>query len=125
MFLSMGFFIGGVVGFILDNTAPGTPEERGIIKFNARISSEHGGATYTGGSMLSYDLPYVTDFLGRFALSKYIPILPQFRREQYLPLAQNRDDGGVNVTETVVTGWTSSNGDAAAHDSHAEGESRV
>lgn len=41
--------------------------------------------------MLSYDLPYITAFMSRFSISKYIPILPQFRRGEFMAVSQELD----------------------------------
>eukprot|EP00918_Siedleckia_nematoides_P032334 GHVU01070028.1.p1 GENE.GHVU01070028.1~~GHVU01070028.1.p1 ORF type:complete len:561 (+),score=18.33 GHVU01070028.1:91-1773(+) len=46
--LTTSMFVGGVIGFILDNTIPGTIEERGIKKWRRELASD--------GSELSADL---------------------------------------------------------------------
>ncbi|XP_014661646.1 PREDICTED: solute carrier family 23 member 1-like [Priapulus caudatus] len=73
----MGFFVGGMTGFILDNTVAGTPLERGIIYFT---SAEH--STFHASKLATYDIPYVTGYLDRLAISRYIPLFPQFGQER-------------------------------------------
>lgn len=75
--LSTSMFVGGVVGFLLDNTVPGTPEERGMLKWKKQMSSDT--ADDKRRRQRVYDLPYVTDFLYRHKLFHYIPFLPSFR----------------------------------------------
>lgn len=75
--LSTSMFVGGVVGFLLDNTVPGTPEERGMLKWKKQMSSDT--ADDKRRRQRVYDLPYVTDFLFRHKFFHYIPFLPSFR----------------------------------------------
>ncbi|XP_074640427.1 solute carrier family 23 member 2-like [Tubulanus polymorphus] len=74
--LSTGMFVGGLIGFVLDNTVPGTAEERGILKW--RQDASNSGAL--AGKDSSYDLPYVTRWLKRQKWSKYIPVLPSYKQ---------------------------------------------
>ncbi|XDV48773.1 hypothetical protein PO909_018145 [Leuciscus waleckii] len=75
--LTTAMFVGGSVAFVLDNTIPGTPEERGIRKMNRRSS------TSKRERMESYDLPFGMDFLRRHRIFKYIPISPTFTGYQW------------------------------------------
>uniref|UniRef100_A0A8D0D4B2 Solute carrier family 23 member 2 n=1 Tax=Sander lucioperca TaxID=283035 RepID=A0A8D0D4B2_SANLU len=77
--LTTAMFVGGCVAFILDNTIPGTPEERGIgkLKRGAGLS-----ATELEG-MRSYDLPFGMDFIHKYPIFKYIPISPTFQGYQW------------------------------------------
>ncbi|XP_056102512.1 solute carrier family 23 member 2 isoform X2 [Rhinichthys klamathensis goyatoka] len=75
--LTTAMFVGGSVAFVLDNTIPGTPEERGIRKMNRRSS------TSKRERMESYDLPFGMDFLRRHRIFKYIPISPTFAGYQW------------------------------------------
>ncbi|XP_035247457.1 solute carrier family 23 member 2-like [Anguilla anguilla] len=72
--LTTAMFVGGSVAFILDNTIPGTPEERGIRKL--KLGSGPGGGELE--SLRSYDLPFGMDFLRRHRLFQYLPISPTF-----------------------------------------------
>ncbi|XP_019120047.2 solute carrier family 23 member 2 isoform X2 [Larimichthys crocea] len=77
--LTTAMFVGGSVAFILDNTIPGSPEERGIrkLKRGAGLSA----AELEG--MRSYDLPFGMDFIRRHSIFKYIPISPTFTGYQF------------------------------------------
>ncbi|XP_022342795.2 solute carrier family 23 member 2-like isoform X1 [Crassostrea virginica] len=75
--LSTSMFVGGVVGFLLDNTVPGSTEERGMLKWKKQISSDT--ADDKRKRQRVYELPYVTDFLIRHKVFHYIPFLPSFR----------------------------------------------
>merc|ERR1712154_407998 len=53
--LETSMFVGGFLGFFLDNTIPGTPEERGIIAWNNQYRTDK----KTDGEISStYDLPF-------------------------------------------------------------------
>lgn len=74
--LSTAMFVGGMLGFILDNTVPGTDDERGIIKWRNQLSTtETDDDTYEK----TYDLPFITPFLRRYKCFSYIPFLPTFK----------------------------------------------
>ncbi|ELT94865.1 hypothetical protein CAPTEDRAFT_177506 [Capitella teleta] len=71
--LSSSMFVGGVIGFFLDNTVPGTAKERGIVAWNEQLE--------TGDSSdisECYDLPYVTKYIRRWNWASYIPLSPTF-----------------------------------------------
>ncbi|XP_068617159.1 solute carrier family 23 member 2 [Brachionichthys hirsutus] len=72
--LTTAMFVGGSVAFILDNTIPGTHEERGIKK----LKRGTGLSPSELEGMTSYDLPFGMDFIRRHAIFKYIPISPTF-----------------------------------------------
>ncbi|KAJ8339476.1 hypothetical protein SKAU_G00362620 [Synaphobranchus kaupii] len=79
--LTTAMFVGGSVAFVLDNTIPGTPEERGISKL--KLGSGTGGMQLK--SLSSYDLPFGMDFLRRHRLFLYLPISPTFTGISGLP----------------------------------------
>uniref|UniRef100_A0A6Q2WZW7 Solute carrier family 23 member 2 n=1 Tax=Esox lucius TaxID=8010 RepID=A0A6Q2WZW7_ESOLU len=68
--LTTAMFVGGSVAFVLDNTIPGTPEERGIRKL--KRGSGTSAAELEG--MRTYDLPFGMDFLRRHTIFQYFPI---------------------------------------------------
>nr|XP_015197805.1 PREDICTED: solute carrier family 23 member 2 isoform X3 [Lepisosteus oculatus] len=72
--LTTAMFVGGSVAFILDNTIPGSPEERGI----RRLKRGAGKSTAELEGMRSYDLPFGMDFLRRHRFFQYLPISPTF-----------------------------------------------
>ncbi|KAK2840662.1 hypothetical protein Q7C36_012241 [Tachysurus vachellii] len=99
--LTTAMFVGGSVAFILDNTIPGTPEERGIRKLKRGSCS--GGSELKG--MRSYDLPFGMDFLQRHSVFQYLPISPTFSGYQWNRLggacrgrsSSRGEEGGVAV----------------------------
>merc|ERR1712136_533935 len=64
--LSSAMLLGGMLGFILDNSLPGTYEERGIV---IRDSSDMQKVDDE-----CYDLPFPSSF----KYSKYIPFMPDY-----------------------------------------------
>uniref|UniRef100_A0A672MGR3 Solute carrier family 23 member 2 n=1 Tax=Sinocyclocheilus grahami TaxID=75366 RepID=A0A672MGR3_SINGR len=79
--LTTAMFVGGSVAFVLDNTIPGTPEERGICKMN------RGNGVSKRDRMESYDLPFGMDFLRRHRIFQYLPISPTFAGYQWSVLS--------------------------------------
>ncbi|KAK3085448.1 hypothetical protein FSP39_003460 [Pinctada imbricata] len=75
--LNTSMFVGGVVGFVLDNTVPGTPEERGLLKWRRKVTEPStDDSTFTESV---YDLPFITPFLYRHRIFRYFPFCPSFR----------------------------------------------
>ncbi|KAG5840517.1 hypothetical protein ANANG_G00189640 [Anguilla anguilla] len=72
--LTTAMFVGGSVAFVLDNTIPGTLEERGIRK----LKRGSGPSASELEGMRSYDLPFGMDFLRRHRIFQYLPISPTF-----------------------------------------------
>ncbi|CAL8345467.1 unnamed protein product [Lota lota] len=77
--LTTAMFVGGSVAFVLDNTIPGTPEERGIGK----LKRGTGPSTSELEGMRSYDLPFGMDFIRRHTIFTYLPISPTFTGYQW------------------------------------------
>ncbi|XP_033127375.1 solute carrier family 23 member 2-like [Anneissia japonica] len=76
--LKTSMFVGGFIGFILDNTIPGTAEERGIKLWRQQCGSEE-VADNDVGSLKSYDIPLVMEFLKKHKAFEYMPFLPTFK----------------------------------------------
>lgn len=76
--LSTSMFVGGFLGIFLDNTIPGTPEERGLGS-----GGHHGGPGGPGSdgdgeyTKDCYDLPFLRARLANAAFS-YLPISPTY-----------------------------------------------
>nr|XP_006625701.2 PREDICTED: solute carrier family 23 member 2 isoform X4 [Lepisosteus oculatus] len=92
--LTTAMFVGGSVAFILDNTIPGSPEERGI----RRLKRGAGKSTAELEGMRSYDLPFGMDFLRRHRFFQYLPISPTFA-------------GDINCTVHGNPDWPESSGE--------------
>ncbi|XP_023559128.1 solute carrier family 23 member 1 isoform X3 [Octodon degus] len=73
--LTTEMFVGGCLAFILDNTVPGSPEERGLIQWKAGAHAN----SETSASLKSYDFPIGMDTVKKIAFLKYIPICPVFK----------------------------------------------
>lgn len=92
--LSTSMFVGGTIGLVLDNTIPGTDEERGIRKWR-KLTQDSDGPT--GGSRMHiYDIPLIQNCLNKVTLFRYIPFCPSFLKKA--THAQSKyEKGGVPV----------------------------
>ncbi|XP_042871312.1 solute carrier family 23 member 2-like [Penaeus japonicus] len=75
--LQTSMFVGGFLGFLLDNTIPGTPEERGLLKWKAQMEA---ASSEDLGDRLSscYDLPFGMGAVRRAPWTSHIPFSPTF-----------------------------------------------
>lgn len=73
--LSTSMFVGGFIGFVLDNTIPGTDEERGIKKWR---KLDETGSSAQNEAMKSYELPLIQKFLDKLKICEYMPFCPRF-----------------------------------------------
>ncbi|KAK7151892.1 hypothetical protein R3I94_008280 [Phoxinus phoxinus] len=72
--LTTSMFVGGLFGFFLDNTIPGTKRERGIIAWNRAHQNE---SDNTLESDDVYGLPFgIKTCLSSFTWTKYVPFCP-------------------------------------------------
>lgn len=90
--LQTSMFLGGLIGLILDNTIPGTDEERGILQWNGKLSDDEQykdsqtstPSIETNTTLLSssysspYDFPYGMDFIRSIKWLRYVPFLPVY-----------------------------------------------
>ncbi|KAL7390790.1 hypothetical protein ABVT39_027941 [Epinephelus coioides] len=67
--LSTEMFVGGFLAFCLDNTIPGSKQERGLVEWSSSFSS----------SSSSYDLPLGMGMVRRTSWLRRFPISPSFR----------------------------------------------
>ncbi|XP_077066822.1 solute carrier family 23 member 2 isoform X3 [Siphateles boraxobius] len=71
-------FIGGFFGFVLDNTIPGTEEERGIKSWRkVEVGSKIHMTDHS-----CYNLPFCMNFIQRFKLLHYLPFLPSVESQE-------------------------------------------
>ncbi|XP_031563064.1 solute carrier family 23 member 2-like [Actinia tenebrosa] len=78
-----GMAVGGMTAFLLDNTIPGTPEERGMTVWRKLITGNtDGSADKSTASIHTYDLPFGLNRLSKYKLSKYVPFIPYYPHEQ-------------------------------------------
>ncbi|XP_033731827.1 solute carrier family 23 member 1-like [Pecten maximus] len=99
--LSTAMFVGGMLAFILDNTVPGTDEERGILLWRNKLSStnvdDNEDSEFRAESAVSslsiYDLPLITPLLHRNKWCRYVPFLPTFEYDSLSQTTCCRDNG--------------------------------
>ncbi|KAK8751547.1 hypothetical protein OTU49_009084 [Cherax quadricarinatus] len=75
--LKTSMFMGGCLAFILDNTVPGTLEERGMIKWRDQLSPQTQGDD-TPLDYSCYNLPFGMNAITRWRWTRLVPILPTF-----------------------------------------------
>ncbi|KAK3101738.1 hypothetical protein FSP39_005980, partial [Pinctada imbricata] len=85
--MGTAILIGGIIAFILDNTLPGTQEERGILKWLGNTEEDDAEDRVE----VNYDIPLVTRLLERVKCCSYFPISPTFHKESVCP-CNNRVD---------------------------------
>ncbi|XP_074466053.1 solute carrier family 23 member 1 isoform X1 [Sebastes fasciatus] len=95
--LSTEMFVGGFLAFCLDNTIPGSRQERGLVEWRASSSS----------SSSSYDLPVGMGVIRRTRWLRRFPISPSFRgfraSDQEEEEVQERGGGGGGEDEAADT----------------------
>uniref|UniRef100_A0A2C9LC85 Uncharacterized protein n=2 Tax=Biomphalaria TaxID=6525 RepID=A0A2C9LC85_BIOGL len=74
MLLTNPSFVGGVFAFLMDNTAPGTLKERGLLHFLKSEEDEVPKAVACDDLKI-YRLPFVPDSFRRSRIAKYIPVV--------------------------------------------------
>ncbi|XP_071670985.1 solute carrier family 23 member 1 isoform X2 [Patagioenas fasciata] len=72
--LTTEMFVGGTIAFILDNTIPGTQEERGLVQWKAGAHADSAARA----SLRSYDFPVGMSVVRRSRWLRHVPICPVF-----------------------------------------------
>ncbi|NWI79127.1 S23A1 protein, partial [Dryoscopus gambensis] len=72
--LTTEMFVGGTIAFVLDNTIPGTQEERGLVQWKAGAHSD----SASSASLRSYDFPFGMGAVRRSRWLRNVPICPVF-----------------------------------------------
>ncbi|KAM9265942.1 solute carrier family 23 member 1 [Cariama cristata] len=72
--LTTEMFVGGTIAFVLDNTIPGTQEERGLVQWKAGAHSD----SVASASLRSYDFPFGMSVVRRSRWLKHVPVCPVF-----------------------------------------------
>ena len=67
--------VGCIVALILDNTIPGTIEERGLTAWRQHLSDD-GDEQVQTASIKVYDLPFGLNRISNYKVAKYLPFLP-------------------------------------------------
>nr|XP_026693018.1 solute carrier family 23 member 2-like isoform X2 [Ciona intestinalis] len=96
--LSSPMLVSAILAGVLDNTLPGTREERGFTKWENSVASDFSDNTDQDDySKVCYNLPFSTNC----RLAKYLPFLPEFddrvrrKREQELEEQTRRTEMGL------------------------------
>ncbi|XP_061773934.1 xan_ur_permease domain-containing protein isoform X1 [Nerophis ophidion] len=92
--LTTSMFVGGFFGFLLDNTIPGTKQERGILAWN---KAHEDSTSNTVDSEEVYSLPFgLSSYFSSSSWIRYLPFCP--------PAVPKRSDGfGANATSEDAT----------------------
>ncbi|KAM7355135.1 solute carrier family 23 member 2-like isoform 2-T2 [Cochliomyia hominivorax] len=69
--------VGGVLGCILDNIIPGSPEERGLIRWAKEMPL--GYDNVNDGTATDYDFPYGMKILKKYHWTFYVPFFPTYK----------------------------------------------
>ena len=64
--LTTSMFVAGVLGFFLDNTIPGSLEERGVAAWRAQTEITDDKNDLVTVGLNTYDIPFVTKYLKRY-----------------------------------------------------------
>ncbi|XP_027560895.1 solute carrier family 23 member 1 isoform X4 [Neopelma chrysocephalum] len=72
--LTTEMFVGGTIAFVLDNTIPGTQEERGLVQWKAGAHSD----STASASLRSYDFPFGMGAVRRVRWLRRVPVCPLF-----------------------------------------------
>ena len=67
--------VGCIVALILDNTIPGTIEERGLKTWRQHQSDDSDDQFQTASTEV-YDLPFGLNRISNYKVAKYLPFLP-------------------------------------------------
>ncbi|KAJ7386680.1 hypothetical protein OS493_006688 [Desmophyllum pertusum] len=78
---STSMAVGCIVAFILDNTIPGTIEERGLKAWRQHLSHESDEQFQTA-SIKIYDLPFGLNRISNYKVAKYLPFLPYNNKDR-------------------------------------------
>ncbi|CAL8260657.1 unnamed protein product [Merluccius merluccius] len=70
-------FIGGFLGFVLDNTIPGSEKERGIRSWRKKVQEDGQGHVV---NQSCYDIPFCNAIFQRFKCFQYLPFLPSYQK---------------------------------------------
>ncbi|KAK7485854.1 hypothetical protein BaRGS_00022849 [Batillaria attramentaria] len=75
---STSIIVAGLVAFILDNTVPGTIEERGFLHWQ-QVDQDGPLGRQDDLDLSIYDLPFIQPWLNKQRITSYLPFCPGFR----------------------------------------------
>ncbi|KAG7177561.1 solute carrier family 23 member 2-like [Homarus americanus] len=92
--LQTPMFVGGSLGFFLDNTIPGTAEERGLLEWNRHLYQ----SSTTHKVSVCYDMPWGMAAIRRVKWLRYLPFSPTFsgfRRNKYVETVNDAEKNDI------------------------------
>ncbi|XP_077992050.1 solute carrier family 23 member 1-like isoform X2 [Glandiceps talaboti] len=75
--LRNSIFVGGLLGLTLDNTIPGTKEERGLLHWHQEVTYGN-QPSVPAQALTTYDFPFGMSFVRRWKFARYLPFCPTF-----------------------------------------------
>ena len=72
--------VGCIVALILDNTIPGTIEERGLKAWRQHLSDDRD--EFQTASIKVYDLPFGLNRISKYKVAWYLPFLPYYGKDR-------------------------------------------
>jgi len=72
---STSMAVGCIIALILDDTIPGTIEERGLMAWRQHLS-DSSDEQFQTASIKVYDLPFGLNDISNYKVAKYLPFLP-------------------------------------------------
>ncbi|XP_041365515.1 solute carrier family 23 member 1-like isoform X2 [Gigantopelta aegis] len=97
--LSTSMLVGGIIALVLDNTIPGTPEERGISNWQKVDASKDCNGS---ADMSVYDLPLVQRFFNKMRCTKYVPVCPTFIKDKRRQETSEPQEHNSEGSETYI-----------------------
>lgn len=94
--LKTSMAVGCIVALILDNTIPGTEEERGLKTWRQHLGDDEGEEQFETASVSVYDLPFCLKRLSHCRAAKYLPFLPYENGQKDLPTHVGEMDNDEN-----------------------------
>uniref|UniRef100_A0ACB8GDK8 Uncharacterized protein n=1 Tax=Sphaerodactylus townsendi TaxID=933632 RepID=A0ACB8GDK8_9SAUR len=85
--LTTEMFVGGSIAFILDNTIPGTQEERGLVQWKAGAHAN----SETSTNLKSYDFPFGMGLVKSCRWLERVPVCPFFKGFKSKPKTEDAD----------------------------------
>lgn len=107
--LSTNMFVGGVIAAVLDNTIPGTLEDRGIAQWRKTYGDD--SRESEKGLLKCYDFPVGMAWIKRTKIFRYFPFCPTFvglKFKKCCKKQQNSDIPETNDADVVVMRMDSS-----------------
>ena len=76
--LTTSMAVGCIIALILDNTIPGSKEERGLKTWRQHLSSSDTDDQFQTAPIEFYDLPFGLKHISQCKAAKYLPFVPYY-----------------------------------------------